>query len=304
MAMSAQISDINQFTLDLGQGSELGMALALAMMMFSVALGLRPAHFAAIKDRPRAYVAGVVAQLLALPLLTVVLVHLLNPLPSIALGMILVACCPGGNVSNMLVLLVNGNTALSVSLTATSSLAAAFITPVSILFWSSLYVPTANLLTEIEFDAVSFLIQTSIILALPLLLGMLLLKLNPQLAQTIRKPLVMLSTAALFGIIIVASVRYWEMFVLLGAMIIGIVALHNASAFLLGYFSARLASASMSERRTLTFEVGIQNSGLGIVILLTQMGGLGGTAAIAGLWGVWHILAGLVLVVIFRKLVD
>jgi len=271
MAMSAQISDINQFTLDLGQGSELGMALALAMMMFSVALGLRPAHFAAIKDRPRAYVAGVVA---------------------------------GGNVSNMLVLLANGNTALSVSLTATSSLAAAFITPVSILFWSSLYVPTANLLTEIEFDAVSFLIQTSIILALPLLLGMLLLKLNPQLAQTIRKPLVMLSTAALFGIIIVASVRYWEMFVLLGAMIIGIVALHNASAFLLGYFSARLASASMSERRTLTFEVGIQNSGLGIVILLTQMGGLGGTAAIAGLWGVWHILAGLVLVVIFRKLVD
>lgn len=300
--MASTLQDIDQFQLDLGQGSEIGMAIALSVMMFSVALGLKPEHFIAIKKSPKAYLNGVMAQLLGLPALTLLLAHLLNPLPSVALGMILVACCPGGNVSNMLVLLARGDTALSVSLTATSSLAVAFITPLSILFWSSLYPPTANLLNEIDFDALGFLLQTSVILALPLLLGMLLLTYQSRLAHKIRQPLVILSTLVLLGIIITACARYWELFLVLGSLMIGLVALHNACAFLLGYLTGRLIGASDSQRRALTFEVGIQNSGLGIVILLTQMGGLGGTAAIAGLWGVWHILAGLIIVAVFRCL--
>ncbi|MGK0375751.1 MAG: BASS family bile acid:Na+ symporter [Arenicella sp.] len=291
---------IDDFTLELGQGSEIGLALALASMMFSVALGLRPSSFSFLRSAPRAFLIGIAGQLLALPMLTVGLCMLLKPMPSVALGMILIACCPGGNVSNMLVLLARGNAALSVSLTATSSIAAAFITPVAVLFWSGLYPPTAQLLTSIDFDAISFLLQTSIILALPLVIGIAVNVYAPRFANVIRQPLVLLSSITLLALIVVGAARYWSAFVSIGVGLIGLVILHNALAFSVGNIIARLGRLNIADRRALTYEVGIQNAGLGIVILLTQMGGLGGAALVAGLWGTWHIIAGLILVIAFR----
>jgi BASS family bile acid:Na+ symporter len=291
---------MDDFALELGQGSELGLALALATMMFSVALGLKPSSFAFLRSAPRAFLIGIAGQLLALPILTVALCVLIQPMPSVALGMILIACCPGGNVSNMLVLLARGNTALSVSLTATSSLAAAFITPVAVLFWSGLYPPTAELLNQIEFDSISFLIQTSVVLALPLAMGIAANVYLPRFADVIRQPLVWLSSGTLLVLILAGGARYWSEFVSIGVGLLGLVVIHNALAFLLGNSLARLGGLSIADRRSLTYEVGIQNAGLGIVILLTQMGGLGGAAVVAGLWGTWHIIAGLILVIIFR----
>ena len=154
--------DIDSIQLDLGTSSEVAMMLMLSLMMFAVALGLRKEHFAFFKSNPKVYFAGVLAQTVGLPALTVLLCMIVKPQPSIALGMILIACCPGGNTSNLLALFGRADTALSVSLTATSSVAAAILTPVSILFWSGLYPPTAALLTEINLDTVSFLIQTLI----------------------------------------------------------------------------------------------------------------------------------------------
>ena len=296
------MQELDSFQLQLGQGSEIAMALTLALMMFSVAIGLRREHFRFFITRPRVFYAGVFTQIILLPLLTLGLCFLLNPQPSVALGMILIACCPGGNVSNLLVLLARGNTALSVSLTATSSIAAAFITPVSILFWCSLYPPTNSLLTEINFDALAFLTQTTVILAVPLLAGMVVAELYPVFVKRFQKTLVTIASFGLLAIIVTTLVRYFDQFLTLGLALIGLVAIHNASAFLLGYGSARLIGADSPSARALTFEVGIQNSGLGIVILLTQLGGMGGAAAVAGLWGIWHIVAGLVLVSLFRKL--
>ena len=294
------MQELDSFQLELGRAGELGMAMALALMMFSVALSLRFEHFCAIAETPRVFVAGLAGQMIALPLLTIALCFVLQPIPSVALGMILVACCPGGNVSNILVLLARGNIALSVSLTASSSIAAAFITPISILFWSALYPPTASLLTKISFNAVAFLVQTSMILAVPLLLGILSSRFLPAFSTRIHRPLVSLSSLLLVAIIVITCVKYWDVFMTLGLALVGLVALHNAAAFICGNLIARLSSADVAARRALTFEVGIQNSGLGIVILLTQMGGLGGAAAVLGLWGTWHILAGLVIVAIFR----
>ena len=291
---------IEDFTLELGRNSEIGLALALAVMMFSVALGLRPSSFGFLRHAPRAFLIGIAGQLIALPLVTIALCMLIKPSPSVALGMILISCCPGGNVSNILVLLGRGNSALSVSLTASSSLAAAFITPVAVLFWSSLYPPTAELLTCIEFDALSFLIQTSLILALPLGLGIACNVALPRIANAVRQPLVLLSTGVLVLVIVSGTARYWGSFVSIGVGLIGLVALHNALAFALGNGLARLGGVSIADRRALTFEIGIQNAGLGIVILLSQMGGLGGAAVVVGLWGTWHIIAGLALVCIFR----
>lgn len=283
---------LDNFQLDLGSASEIGMAIVLAIMMFAVALGLRPANFAFFKTEPKLYLTGVAAQIIGLPLLTLILCFIVNPHPSVALGMILIACCPGGNTSNLIALFARANTALSVSLTATSSVAAAFITPISILFWSSLYPPTRTLLSDINIDVGSFLVQTLIILALPLLVGMLVRHFVPKIAEKIQKPLAILSGLGLLAIILIASARFLSIFLALGIGLFVLVIAHNLLAFGLGYISARLIKADTASRRALTIEVGIQNAGLGIVILLTQLGGFGGAGAVAGLWGVWHLIGG------------
>lgn len=291
---------LDNFQLDLGGASEFGMMVVLAVMMFSVALGLRPASFAFFKTQPRLYFTGVFAQMIGLPLLTLAMCFVINPHPSVALGMILIACCPGGNTSNLIALFARANTALSVSLTATSSVFAAFVTPVSILFWSGLYPPTRELLTQINIDVVDFLIQTLLILALPLLLGMVFRSVAPKIAKRIQSPLAILSGIALLAIIIIASVRLLPVFLALGIGIFVIVLSHNYLAFALGNLAGRAVKADPASRRALTIEVGIQNSGLGIVILLTQLGGVGGAGAVAGLWGVWHLIGGSGLALFWR----
>lgn len=291
---------LDSFTLELGRNSELGLAIALATMMFSVALNLSAHNFRFLRNAPRPYLVGVFGQLLALPLMTLGLCSVLSPPPTVALGMILVACCPGGNVSNMLVLLARGNIALSVSLTATSSLIAAFLTPIAIIFWSGLYSPTAELLASIDFDTLKFLLQTAIVLALPLLLGMLCQRYAPTLSSNIKKPLVLLSSLSLLVIIVAGVSKYWQTFLVTGVTVLGVVLVHNACAFTLGNALARLNKLRVADRRALTYEVGIQNSGLGLVILLTQMQGLGGAVIVTAIWGTWHIIAGLALVALFR----
>lgn len=297
--MMSAVSSIDDFSLELGRGSEIGMAVAISVMMLSVALSLSPSSFSFLKSSPKPFILGIVLQLFALPLLTLILCFIVQPSASIALGMILVSCCPGGNVSNMLVLLARGNAALSVSLTASSSLAAAFITPLSILFWSGLYPPTSTLLQTIDFDAWSFLLQTSTILILPLLFGMAINFAFPVFAKRIQKPLVALSSITLLTVIVIGLYKYWGAFMAIGTSVIGLVIIHNALAFLMGNVSARLFKLTKADQRTLTFEVGIQNGGLGIVILLTQLGGLGGAALVTGLWSIWHMVAGLIIVVTF-----
>jgi len=291
---------IDNFDMDLGNTSETAMALILSLMMFSVALGLRTEHFSFFKTNPKVYLAGVFGQLLGLPILTVLLCYLLHPLPSVAFGMILIACCPGGNSSNLLALFGRADTALSVSLTATSSILAAFLTPISILFWSALYPPTRSLLTEIDLDVLSFLVQTLLILAIPLMLGMFIGRLAPIASLKWQRPLAMLSGLGLIAIIIGALMKFAPVLLTLGLSLIGIVIIHNSLAFLLGFGMGVLTKGNTAQKRALTFEVGIQNSGLGIVILLTQLGGLGGAGAVAGLWGTWHIIGGLMLVGLFK----
>ncbi|MBL4672327.1 MAG: hypothetical protein JKX81_08690, partial [Arenicella sp.] len=146
----------------------------------------------------------------------------------------------------------------------------------------------------------SFLLQTSVVLALQLAIGITVNIYLPRFANAIRQPLVWLSSVGLLVLILVGGARYWSAFVSIGAGLLGLVALHNALAFLAGNMLARLGGVSIADRRSLTYEVGIQNAGLGIVILLTQMEGLGGATVVAGLWGAWHIIAGLILVMVFR----
>ena len=165
-----------------------GVAAALMLVMFSVALGLSVNDFHFIRTKPVTYLGGVLTQVIGLPLLTLALLALLKPPASIALGMIVVACCPGGAVSNLLTYLSKGAVAYSVALTATSSILAAIVTPVSILFWSNLYPPTAELLQTIDVSPALFLIQTMVLLGVPLMAGMIVAARAPDVAERLRKP--------------------------------------------------------------------------------------------------------------------
>ncbi len=292
--------NLDDFRLELGGGSEAGLAIALFIMMLSVALSLKPVDFKHVVESPGPYFAGVIGQIIGLPLLTYFLCLLVKPHPTLALGMLIVACCPGGTVSNFISMMGRSNVALSVSMTATSSLFAAFLTPVTILFWTSLYGPTAELLNSINFSVFSFLKQTFTLLAVPLTIGMVFRHFFSRLSEKIYKPLSLIGLLLLLTIIGLGLNKYWRDFMQMGFFVIGLAIAHNLLAFLLGYLSGVISKADTASKRALTIEIGIQNSGLAIVILMTALAGFGGAAAIMGIWGTWHIVAGLILVTWFR----
>ncbi len=291
---------LDAIRIELAPGAAVIMPALLAIVMMSVALNLRLSDFKIIRREPWRFAGAAALQLLGLPLLTLGLVHLLDPVPSIALGMIVVACCPGGNVSNFFTHLAKGDTALSVALTATSSLFAALLTPVSILFWTGLYAPADDLVSAIDVDPVPFVVQTTLMLAIPLLIGMGIAHRFPKTAARIRPGFLMVSIAVLAFLVIGGLASNWEIFTGTALLVLAIAILHNAAAFALGNLGARLMGAADKQRRSVTVEVGIQNTGLALVILLSQFDGLGGAAAITGLWSVWHLFAGAGLAAVYR----
>ncbi len=295
---------LDKLTITLNPAAQALLAGAIIVMMFAIALGLRPAHFAFLKTNRKLFLGGLAAQLIGLPAVTILVALILSPPPSIALGMIVVAACPGGNVSNFMTFASRGDTAYSVALTAGSSVIAALWTPVAILLWSSLYPPTAGLLDAIAFDRVAFVAQTTLMLAAPLAGGMFVAQYFPDIAERIRKPLALAGAAVLAWVIVDGVLDFWPLLVAGWALILVPVALHNASAFALGAGAGagRLLGAGAAQRRSLTFEVGIQNAGLAVVLLLAQLKGLGGAAAIAAAWGVWHFFSGGAMIAFFRFL--
>ena len=294
------IGALDSLRIVLDPAGQAGVALALVIVMFSVALGLRVEDFSFLRDKPFLFIGGVVAQVVVLPLVTFLLILALRPAASIALGMIVVACCPGGAVSNLLTYLSRGNVAASVALTATSSMLAAILTPTSILFWSQAYKPTATLLRTLDVNPLLFVLQTTVLLAVPLVLGMVVAAKAPDVAKRIRKRTTVLGVSVLVCTIIYGIAYFFPVLFPALPILGSVVVLHNALAFATGALAGRLLSGVSATRRALTFEIGIQNSGLALVILLSQLKGLGGAAAIAAVWGVWHLIAGGLLAALFR----
>lgn len=296
------IAELDDLTILLDPIGQAGVALALMLVMFSVALGLRVDDFRFLVDKPLLFLGGVAAQVLILPLVTFLMILFMAPPASVALGMIVVACCPGGAVSNLMTYLSRGNVAVSVALTATSSVLAALLTPVSILFWSHSYTPTSTLLKTLDVSPMLFVTQTTVLLALPLVLGMMVAAKAPDVAARIRRRATLIGASVLIGVIIYGIVYFIDILIPVLSVIGVVVLMHNTLAFATGGLAGLLLSRRSDTRRALTFEIGIQNSGLALVILLSQLKGLGGAAAVAVLWGVWHLIAGSIIVGLFRIL--
>ena len=295
------IAQLDELRIVLDPFGQAALALALMLLMFSIALNLSPKDFSLLLTKRAQLIGGVVAQVVALPVVTFLLVLLIKPAPSVALGMFVVACCPGGVVSNYFTYLAGGNVAYSVTLTATSSAMAAILTPASILFWSQSYEPTALLLQSIDFSPLAFLLQTTILLVIPLLLGMFIVGRNPGVARRLQKKVAWVGTLALVAAIVYGSIEFLPMLWPAMPMLVGITIVHNTAALATGATAGLLLGCDTPTRRALVFEVGIQNSGLAIVILIAQFQGLGGAAAMAAVWSLWHLIAGSTTAAVMRR---
>ncbi len=287
------MSDIDLVRLNFDPNTLLALNAVLGLVMFGVALEIEASDFRAALRAPRAVVIGLLAHHLVFPALTFLLVLLLRPRPSIALGMILVSSCPAGNISNFLTHLARGNTALSVSISTLSTLGAIVMTPVNVSFWGGLYAPAAPLLRSVAVDPVEMLTHVSLLLGLPLVAGVFVTRQWPHASRRARGPMKAVSIVFFLGFVVAALAANWEYFVQFVGLVVGVVLVHNASALLTGYGLAWGAGLPERDRRAVSIECGIQNSGLGLILIFEFFAGIGGMAVIAAWWGIWHIIAGL-----------
>jgi len=267
--------------------------LSLAIIMFGVALDVKVSDFKLLVNKPKPIIIGFLSQFIMLPALTFILVLLIKPQPSIALGMFLVAACPGGNISNFMTKLAKGNTALSISLTAFSTLLAMFLTPFNFELWSNMYAPTAHILKNIALNPYQLINVIALILGIPLILGMTCSNYLPKLSKKVAKPIKFLSITIFITLVCIAIIANFNVLKQYIFIVLFIVILHNLLAILTGFFTAKVFRLSQKNQRTLAIETGIQNSGLGLLLIFTFFKGLGGMALIAATWGIWHIISGL-----------
>ncbi len=265
----------------------------LAVVMFSIAIDLRPSDFKRLAQEPRPVLTGLASQFLVLPALTFGLVLVAQPQPSIALGLILVAACPGGNISNFITHRAGGNAALSVSMTAIATVSAIVLTPLNVAVWGNLYGPTAQILQKVAIDPVSVAITVGLMLVVPLVLGVALNVKRPDITARLRTPLQWVSMAIFIAFVVLALAANWALFLQFAGAVAVLVLVHNALALAAGNLLARGAGLSEFDRRAITIETGIQNSGLGLILIFGFFNGLGGMAVVAAFWGIWHILSGM-----------
>ena len=279
---------------------------AIGLMMLGVALELKVDDFKRIISSPKAPVIGLAAQFILLPAFTFLLVSIIGPLPSIALGMMLVAACPGGNLSNIITYLSKGNSAVSISMTAVSTIFAVFMTPLNISFWGSMNSGTASILKQVSLNPIDVFVTVFIILGIPLTIGMTIGHFMPDLARKVRRPFKIFSLIFFIVIVCGALAANWQYFIKYIGLVVFAVFLHNALALNIGYWSGKIARLDERDCRAVSIEVGIQNSALGLVLVFNFFDGLGGMAILVAWWGIWHIIAGLITAFIFtrRKLLQ
>ena len=313
--MSDQIiREIDALNVTMNGGSTL-LNVVLALVMFGVALGIKPRTFIDIVKNPKSIITGIVCQLVLLPALTLVLIMAMGNLvsPMFALGMILVASCPGGNISNFITSLSRGNSELSVSLTAFNTAICVFSTPLNFAFWGKMYLNFAGNhyigeLPELVIPLGDIFQSIFIIMGIPLVLGILCGQYLPKVANILKKPLQYLSIVVFIAMVVIIFTGNIDVFIKVIQYIFLVVLLHNLLALGIGFGTSTLLKLPYKDRRTVTIETGIQNSGLGLVLLLNPnifpdsgaWANNGGMLIITAWWGVWHIVSGLTLAFIWR----
>ena len=293
--------NIDDVVLNFAPGSLVALNVVLGLIMFGIALDTAPSDFKAVARAPKAMIIALAAQIILLPAVTFGLTLLLNVQGSIALGMILVACCPPGNISQVLTYRSGGNVALSVSMTAVSNVVYIFLLPMSLAFWGGLHPSAGELVREVSLDGWQMLIEIFLIIGVPFFAGLLIRAKLPRFAARVQPYARWVSLIGLVGFIAAALIGNWTIFMAFIGVVLLAVFLHDAVALGLGYASARIGGLGVRDRKAITFEVGIRNAGLGLGLVFAFFGGLGGMAVVAGWWGIWDIIAGLTVATLWAR---
>lgn len=292
---------IDQVRLNFNPQGLLVINAAIGLMMFGVALDLKLEDFKRVVVSPKAPGIGLIAQFLLLPAFTFLLTLIIRPHPSMALGMILVASCPGGNLSNIITYLARGNCAVSISMTAVSSAAAIVMTPFNLALWGRMNAQTAEILRQVSLSPQDVFVTIFVILGIPLAAGLMVSRLVPTLADKVRRPFKIFSLCFFILIVCGALAANWQYFLAYVGLVVFAVFLHNLMALNIGYWSGRLFKLHERDCRAVSIEVGIQNSALGLVLVFNFFEGLGGMAILVAWWGIWHIIAGLTAAFVFTR---
>ena len=287
--------------------------IVLGFIMFGVALNLKVKQFTDLIKEPKSAIVGLFSQVIALPMMTFLLVIVISRFitPTVAMGMILVAACPGGNISNFMTSFSKGNTELSIGLTATTTLLATISTPLNFAFWGGLYMKfissrAGQYLQPLEIDNGQMFETVFILLGIPLILGVFFAKYFPRITEKLKRPIQYLSILFFIAMVVLAFANNLQLFLKYIYFIFFIVLIHNFLAFLTGYVLGTVFKVPKRDRRTITIETGIQNSGLGLVLLFNTKifphdMALGGMLFITAWWGIWHIISGLSLATYWSK---
>lgn len=255
----------------------------LGVIMFGMGLTLTAADFKIVATHPKAVAIGVLAQFIIMPLTAWLLAKLFNLPPEIAVGVILVGCCPGGTASNVMTFLARGNVALSVAVTSVATLLAPLLTPAIFYLLAHQW---------LEISAVGMFWSIVKIVLLPIALGVLAHTLFKKQTEKAADVLPLVSVVAI--ILIVAAVvgaskgKIMES----GLLILGVVMLHNALGYLLGFWAAKWLKLPYDAQKTLAIEVGMQNSGLGATLAATHFAIAPVVAVPSALFSVWHNISG------------
>ena len=280
-------ASIDQIQVTLNAGGMNTINIVLAFVMFGVSLGINPGTFIEVFSKPKSVLLGALCQLVLLPAFTCLLAIALSwwISPMMGLGMILVASCPGGNISNFMSSLAKANVELSVSLTAISTALAVLMTPFNFWLWGNAFLHFAPVAHEVP------------TLAIPLW----------DVFKTIfMKPLQWMSILFFLAMVVLSFAGNMDAFMKCVKYIFLVVLIHNLLALGIGFGVGTLFKVPKKDRKTLTIETGIQNSGLGLVLLLgtplfANFPPHGGMLVITAWWGIWHIISGLTVAGLFSR---
>ncbi len=273
----------------------------LGLIVFGVSLCIKTKDFKILLQSPKPFLIGILSQFVLFPAFAFLLIKIIQPQPSVALGIILVAACPGGNISNFMTQQARGNVALSIAMSSFSTALATIMTPFNVALYGSQIAGTKALMQEISLDPLNMFFLILVLMLIPLTLGISISNKFPVFAAKLKKGMTVFSLA-FFGAFLVfaiyANFKYIDHFK--GIVCLSVIFL-NSMAYLIGYTCSYFAGISERNRRAVSIETGIQNSGLGLILIFNFFEGLGGMALIAAFWGIWHIFSGLVLSTYWSK---
>ncbi len=299
--LAAAAAGIDDLQLELGDGVQLGVKIVVALFLFGIALDTRLDDVRDVVRRPGVIGAGLAAQFVVVPAATVLLALVLDVRGSVAIGMVLVVCCPAGNVSNILTHRARGDVALSISLTTASTVVAVVVTPVALAFWCG-FVPQADaLLRDVDLDPWGMVAEAVLLIGLPFAAGLAVAARWPSASGVARRVLEP-ATLTLLAIIIVGGLasQLGTFLDFVGVVAVAIV-LQNALSLGVGYAVGRGLRLPDAGARAMTFELGLRNTGLALVLALEFFPTLGGVAFVAALWGLWDVTTGFVLATWWRR---